>query len=66
MVRSLSSDKSVWDAVQKNQAVQELRNALNAGWLSVIAYGISLKVGIFLEFIHTDYQCSSSGISTNN
>ncbi|KAK7341116.1 hypothetical protein VNO80_24040 [Phaseolus coccineus] len=30
MVRSLSSDKSVWDAVQKNQAVQELRNALNA------------------------------------
>ncbi|XP_014518866.1 uncharacterized protein LOC106776072 [Vigna radiata var. radiata] len=30
MVRSLSSDKSVWNAVQKNQAVQELRNALNA------------------------------------
>ena len=57
MVRSLSSDKSVWDAVQKNQAVQELRNALNAGWLSVIiVYGNSLTVGFFLEFVHTRCQ----------
>jgi len=48
MVRSLSSDKSVWDAVQKNQAVQKLRNALNAGWFwSVIVYVNSLTGGIF-------------------
>ncbi|CAJ1934295.1 unnamed protein product [Sphenostylis stenocarpa] len=30
MVKSLSSDKSVWDAVRQNEAIQELRNALKA------------------------------------
>ena len=32
MVKSLSADKVVWDAVMKNEVVRELRDAISAGW----------------------------------
>lgn len=33
MVVSLSSDKAVWDAVMKNEAVQEIKKSLSEGIL---------------------------------
>lgn len=35
MVISLSSDKDVWNAVLNNEAVRELKESFNAGWLKV-------------------------------
>lgn len=35
MVASLSTDKAVWDAVLKNEVVQELRESLSQGLFGI-------------------------------
>lgn len=42
IVKSLSTDEAVWEAVLNNEVVQELRESISAGWYLSIHFLESL------------------------